>query len=47
MATPSEVKDYVLADERVQHYAPVTNGFEENIGKYASLAYLEAEAAAF
>ena len=47
MATPSEVKDYVLADERVQHYAPVTNGFDENIGKYASLAYLEAEAAAF
>lgn len=47
MASPAQAKEYVLADERVQHYAPVTNGFDENIGKYASLAYLEAEAAAF
>lgn len=47
MAAPDKAKEYALADERVQHYALVTNGFEENIGKYASLAYLEAEAAAF
>lgn len=47
MAGPGDVRDYVLADERVQRYAPYVDGFEENIGKYASLAYLEAEAAAF
>jgi glyoxylase-like metal-dependent hydrolase (beta-lactamase superfamily II) len=47
MASPSEVKDYVLADERVQEMAPYVDGFDDNIGKYASLAYLEAEAAAF
>ncbi len=47
MASPDEVKDYVLEDERVQEMAPYVDGFDENIGKYASLAYLEAEAAAF
>lgn len=47
MAGPDQAKAYALEDERVKHYAPVTNGFDENIGKYASLAFLEAEAAAF
>ncbi len=47
MASPGVVKDYVLEDERVRYYAPFVNGFDENIGKYASLAFLEAEAAAF
>ncbi len=47
MAGPGQAKAYALEDERVQYYARVTNGFDENIGKYASLAFLEAEAAAF
>ncbi|MDD2884767.1 MAG: MBL fold metallo-hydrolase [Dechloromonas sp.] len=37
----------VLADERVRSRAKDTKGFDNNIGKYVSLAYLEAEAAAF
>lgn len=47
MAPISEVKDRVLADPRVAKWADVTKGFEDNIGKYSSLAYLEAEATAF
>lgn len=40
-------KSLALADPRVKKYAPVTKGFDENIGKYTSLAYLEAESASF
>ncbi len=37
----------VLADPRVATKASETRGFDENIGRYVSLAYLEAEMAAF
>lgn len=37
----------VLADPRVKGKAGETKGFDANIGKYVSLAYLEAEAVAF
>jgi glyoxylase-like metal-dependent hydrolase (beta-lactamase superfamily II) len=37
----------VLADPRVSSRGKETQGFEANIGKYVSLAYLEAEAVAF
>lgn len=40
-------KTLVLRDPRVASRAKATKGFENNIGKYVSLAYLEAEAAAF
>ncbi|OZB77883.1 MAG: MBL fold metallo-hydrolase [Halothiobacillus sp. 13-55-115] len=40
-------KSLALEDPRVKKYAPVTKGFDENIGKYTSLAYLEAESASF
>lgn len=40
-------KAMVLRDPRVAGRARDTKGFEANIGKYVSLAYLEAEAAAF
>lgn len=40
-------KALVLKDARVTSRAKDTKGFESNIGKYVSLAYLEAEAAAF
>lgn len=40
-------KARVLKDPRVASRARETQGFEANIGKYVSLAYLEAEAAAF
>lgn len=40
-------KALVLRDPRVASRARETAGFENNIGKYVSLAYLEAEAAAF
>ena len=40
-------KDLVLRDARVASRAKDTKGFEANIGKYVSLAYLEAEAAGF
>jgi glyoxylase-like metal-dependent hydrolase (beta-lactamase superfamily II) len=40
-------KDLVLKDKRVASRARDTRGFEANIGKYVSLAYLEAEAASF
>jgi len=37
----------VLKDPRVSTRAADTQGFESNIGKYVSLAYLEAEKEAF
>ena len=37
----------VLKDPRVARRAPTMQGFESNIGKYISLAYLEAEKEAF
>lgn len=40
-------KALVLKDARVASRARDTKGFEANIGKYVSLAYLEAEAAGF
>lgn len=40
-------KERVLKDPRVASRARDTKGFEANIGKYVSLAYLEAEAAGF
>jgi len=40
-------KALVLKDPRVTSRARDTKGFEVNIGKYVSLAYLEAEAAGF
>ncbi len=43
----AEAKAMVLQDRRVSSRAKDTKGFEANIGKYISLAYLEAEAAAF
>lgn len=43
MAGPTVAKEYVLADPRVAKNAGTTAGFEKNIGKFASLAYLEAE----
>ena len=42
-----EAKALVLRDPRVASRARETKGFETNIGKYVSLAYLEAEAAGF
>jgi len=42
-----EVKALVLRDKRVASQARNTKGFEANIGKYVSIAYLEAEAAGF
>ncbi len=42
-----EAKALVLKDPRVASRARETKGFEANIGKYVSLAYLEAEAAGF
>ena len=42
-----EAKALVLKDPRVASRAKDTKGFDSNIGKYVSLAYLEAEAAAF
>ncbi len=42
-----EAKTLVLRDPRVASRAKATKGFDSNIGKYVSLAYLEAEAAAF
>lgn len=44
---PSAAKAMVLKDPRVVNYAQKTKGFENNIGKYTSLAYLEAEKEAF
>jgi len=42
-----EAKAAVLKDPRVASRAKDTKGFETNIGKYVSLAFLEAEAAGF
>ena len=42
-----EAKTLVLKDPRVASRAKDTKGFDTNIGKYVSLAYLEAEAAGF
>ncbi|MFZ2266771.1 MAG: MBL fold metallo-hydrolase [Azonexus sp.] len=42
-----QAKAEVLKDPRVAGRARDTKGFESNIGKYVSLAYLEAEAAGF
>ena len=42
-----QAKAMVLKDPRVASRARDTKGFETNIGKYVSLAYLEAEAASF
>ena len=42
-----EAKALVLKDPRVASRARDTKGFDANIGKYVSLAYLEAEAAGF
>lgn len=42
-----EAKALVLKDPRVASRARDTKGFDINIGKYVSLAYLEAEAAGF
>lgn len=42
-----EAKALVLKDPRVAGRAKETKGFESNIGKYVSLAFLEAEAASF
>lgn len=47
MKSFEEAKSMVLADPRVKKWAPVTKGFNENIGSYTSLAYLEAEQSAF
>lgn len=43
LADPSVAKEYVLTDPRVARSAKTTAGFDRNIGKFASLAYLEAE----
>ena len=42
-----EAKKLVLADTRVAARAPSMAGFDSNIGKYVSLAFLEAEKEAF
>lgn len=42
-----QAKALVLADPRVASRASAMQGFESNIGKYTSLAYLEAEKEAF
>ena len=43
----AQAKALVLADPRVAARAPSMQGFASNIGKYVSLAYLEAEKDAF
>lgn len=45
--TESQAKAMVLADPRVASRAKTMQGFDSNIGKYTSLAYLEAEHEAF
>jgi len=42
-----KAKDLVLQDPRVASRAKTMDGFDSNIGKYTSLAYLEAEKEAF
>lgn len=43
----AQAKAMVLADPRVANRAKTMQGFDSNIGKYTSLAYLEAEKEAF
>jgi hypothetical protein len=43
----AQAKAAVLSDARVSARAKTMQGFEGNIGKYVSLAYLEAEKEAF
>jgi hypothetical protein len=43
----SVAKSLVLKDPRVSQRAKTMQGFDSNIGKYTSLAYLEAEKEAF
>jgi hypothetical protein len=43
----AEAKAAVMKDPRVMARAKTMQGFEGNIGKYISLAYLEAEKVAF
>ena len=45
--TEAQAKAMVLRDPRVAARAPTMHGFQTNIGKYISLAYLEAEKEAF
>jgi len=45
--TEAQAKAMVLADPRVASRAATMQGFDSNIGKYISLAYLEAEKEAF
>lgn len=44
---PAEARARVMADPRVAVHAHTMQGFASNIGKYVSLAYLEAEKEAF
>jgi hypothetical protein len=46
-ASEAQAKAAVLRDPRVASRAATMQGFEGNIGKYVSLAYLEAEKEAF
>jgi hypothetical protein len=43
----AEAKAAVMQDPRVAARAKTMQGFDGNIGKYVSLAYLEAEKVAF
>ncbi|MBA4176547.1 MAG: MBL fold metallo-hydrolase [Leptothrix sp. (in: Bacteria)] len=45
--SPDQATARVLADPRVARHAASTQGWDSNIGKYISLAYLEAEKEAF
>jgi hypothetical protein len=45
--TEADAKAAVLRDPRVASRAAGMQGFDGNIGKYVSLAYLEAEKEAF
>jgi hypothetical protein len=46
-ASLEAAKPRVLADPRVAKYAANTQGWASNIGKYTSIAYLEAEKETF
>ena len=45
--TEGEARAMVMKDPRVASRAATMQGFDSNIGKYISLAYLEAEKEAF
>ena len=47
MEDMARAQERVMADRRVADKAAETRGFDDNIGRYVSLAYLEAEMAAF